>query len=246
MSQDLVLSLQKQNRLLKQALGASGILAATALLIAAGGLAAKHRFRELDAERITIVDADGKPALVLANRSRLPRPVVNGREIASDRGGMPGLLFYNQAGDECGGLIYDGKLDAKGLPAGGVHFSMDRFGGDQQLALGHYEDGGSMESGLNIYDRGLAKDYEPLYEALQKAQDGPGKEALARRWEEAGGRQTPRLFVGKTRGRSSAVILADGQGRPRIMMLVSPEGRPMLNFLDADGKIVQSLPGKKG
>ena len=245
MTHDLVLALQQQNRLLKRGLGAASFLAVLALLVAAKGTSAKQRFTLLEAERINIVNPDGSQALVLANRARLPQPVVNGKELRSDRGQMPGMLFYNQAGDECGGLIFDGKLDAKGLPAGGVHLSMDRFGGDQQMALGQDEGGGFMESGLNIYDRGLAKDYEPLYQALRQAKAGPEKEALARRWEESGGRQTQRLFVGKTRGRSSAVILADAQGRPRIMMLVAPEGQPTLNFLDAEGKVLQSLPAIK-
>jgi hypothetical protein len=157
----------------------------------------------------------------------------------------PGLIFYNEVGDECGGLIFDGKLDAKGKPTSGIHFSMDRFGGDQQVALGHYEQGGLMESGLNVFDRGLSQNYRPLFEAYQKAPEGPGKEALKKQWENAGGVQVTRLFVGKTKGRSSAVILADAKGHPRIMMLVSPEGQPMLQFLDDQGQVIQSLPQAK-
>ncbi|MCH8620333.1 hypothetical protein [Undibacterium sp. TS12] len=36
--------------------------------------------------------------------------------------------------------------------------------------------------------------------------------------------------------------MADPRGRARIMMLVTPEGQPMLNFLDENGKIMQSFP----
>jgi hypothetical protein len=143
---------------------------------------------------------------------------------------------------ENGGLIFDGKLGANGKPEAGMHFSMDRFGGDQQLALGHYENGGTMESGLKVFDRGLAKDYQPLWDAYQKAAPGAEKEALLQRWKDAGGRQTSRLFVGKTRGQSSAVILADNQGRPRIMMTVAPDGQPALVFMDDAGKELQRLP----
>lgn len=125
-----------------------------------------------------------------------------------------------------------------------MHFSMDRFGGDQQLALGHYEGNGTMETGLNIYDRGLHKEYGPLFEAYTSAPEGEEKARLRQRWIEAGGQQTKRVFVGKTRGKSSAVILADPQGRPRIMMLVSPDGSPMLNFMDEAGNVIQSLPEK--
>lgn len=240
MSQDLVLSLQRQNRLLKAGLSLGALAFTTALMVAAKPADTRGRFTELDVERINILSPDGKQELVLANRLRLPKAIVDGKEVGEKRG-MPGLLFYNAQGDECGGLIYDGKLDPQGKPAAGMHFSMDRFGGDQQLALGHYEGGGTMETGLHVYDRGLAKEYSPLFEAYQKAQ-GPEKQALKEQWEAAGGRQTPRVFVGKTRGKSSALIMADAKGRPRIMMLVSPEGQPMLNFLDDKGQVVQSFP----
>lgn len=62
-----------------------------------------------------------------------------------------------------------------------MHLSMDRFGGDQPLSLGNYEDGGTMESGLNIYDRGMAAEYLPLRDAYDKAAPGPEKDALLKK-----------------------------------------------------------------
>lgn len=241
MSQDLVLSLRRQNHLLKQAIGLGALALGLVVLVAAKTPSGPTHFAELDVERLNILGPGGQVEMVLANRARLPKAVVNGEAGGDDRH-MPGLIFYNEAGDECGGLIFDGRLDAKGKPASGMHFSMDRFGGDQQLALGHYEQGGTMETGLNVYDRGLAKDYQPLFEAYQKAPEGPGKEALRARWEQAGGAQTQRVFVGKTRGKSSAVILADAKGKPRIMMLVTPDGQPILKFMNDQGEVIQSLP----
>lgn len=237
----LIEQLKRQNVLLKRALGVAGVVMAVTLLGAAAPNTSRARFAEIDVERINVITAEGKPELVIANRQRLPAPVVDGKTLQSNRN-MPGLVFYNSLGDENGGLIFDGKLGANGKPEAGMHFSMDRFGGDQQLALGHYESGGTMESGLKVFDRGLQKDYEPLWEAYQKAAPGPEKDALLQRWKEAGGRQTNRLFVGKTRGQSSAVILADNQGKPRIMMTVAPDGKPALVFLDDAGKEIQRLP----
>lgn len=243
MSQDLVLSLHRQNRLLKRGLGlaAAGL---TVLLLTAANPSARQTFTEIDVERINVVSREGKRALVIANRDRLPGAIIDGKE-SPDRRNMPGILYYNAQGDECGGLIFDGKPGANGKPESGMHFSMDRFGGDQQLALGHYERGGVMETGLNVYDRGLQAAYGPLWEALQKAPEGPAREALRQRWIDAGGQQTQRLFVGRTRGKSSAVILADAHGKPHIMMLVTPEGQPMLQFLDDQGRVIQTLPDKK-
>jgi len=240
-SQDLVAQLERQNRMLKALLGVTVLSLATLAMVAAKSPETKAKFTELDVERINIVMPDGKRELVLANRNRLPRAVINGQESEDDRG-MPGIIFYNAQGDESGGLIFDGKTGKDGKPSAGMHFSMDRHGGDQQLALGHYESGGTMETGLNIYDRGLEAEYGPLFEAYQKAPEGAEKEQLKQKWIAAGGRQTTRLVVGKTRGESSAVILADTQGRPRIMMLVDPDGTPSLDFLDESGEVIQRFP----
>jgi hypothetical protein len=240
MSQDLVLSLQTQNRLLKRSLGLS-IFGLAILLLVAAKAPGRTRFAELDVERLNIVGADGKLVMVLSNRARLPKAVVDGRIAGEDRR-KPGIIFYNEAGDECGGLIYSGHLDAQHKPSSGMQLSMDRFGGDQQLALGHYEQGGYMYTGFSVFDRGLAKDIDPLYEAWQKAPEGSEREAAKRRWQEAGGAQTTRLFVGKSRDKASVMLMADAQGRPRILMMVRPDGNPSLAFLDEKGEVVQQLP----
>jgi len=242
MNQQLLQEVQRQNRLLKGMLGVAGI-GLVALLTMAAKKDDRATFSEINVERINVLNADGGQAIVIANRERLPQEFkVDGKTMTSNRGEKPGMIFYNGRGDEVGGLIFDGKLDDKGKPASGMHFSMDRFGGDQQVSLSHIENNGSMETGLKVYDRGLVSDYAPLQEAMDKAPPGPEKDALRQKWKEAGGAQTSRVFVGRTRGKSSAVILADAQGRPKIMMLVSPDGKPALNFLDDQGNVTQSFP----
>ncbi|MDR2696981.1 MAG: hypothetical protein LBB40_00720 [Holophagales bacterium] len=230
--------IKRQNRLLKIAI-ATGSLLLT--LVAADS--AKSRFKEIDVERINIISPDGKREMVISNRNLFPRAVINGKESSEDRG-MPGIAFYNDIGDECGGLIYKGKLDSKGNPSSGMHFSMDRFGGDQQLALGHYENNGFMDTGLNIYDRGLEKDYAPLLEALKKADTEKEKSEIRQKLEEAGARQTQRLFVGKSLDQASAVVLADAKGLPRIMMIVTPKGEAKMMFFNDSGEVLYSLPPK--
>lgn len=83
---------------------------------------------------------------------------------------------------------------------------------------------------------------EALYRQYQAAPAGPEKEVLRQKWKDAGGEQTQRLFVGRTRGDSSALILADAAGRPRIVMTISPGGEPALDFMDDQGNVIQSLP----
>lgn len=52
-----------------------------------------------------------------------------------------------------------------------------------------------------------------------------------------------RLFLGKQRDNSAVLLISDVEGRPRIRMQVAPDGTPKLDFLDAAGKVVSSLPG---
>lgn len=242
MSNEVFAQLRAQNRLLKLCLLAVALLAGSALLMGAVSSRGKAEFAEISVQRINIVGKDGALAMVLAGRGLLPGPIIGGKETESERGEKPGMVFFNTVGDEVGGLIYDGALDADGRASGGVHLSMDRFGGDQQLALHHYDLKGSMETGLSVFDRGLASDYEPLYKQFKDLPQGPERQALTEKWKEAGGQQVQRLFVGRTLSNSSAVVLADGEGRPKIIMMVETDGTPSLQFLDNEGEVLQSFP----
>jgi hypothetical protein len=242
MTDSILIELQKQNRRLKQILFIGSLAGASLVTLAAKSVIQTQKFTEIDVERINIVMPDGKREMVLSNHLRAPAPMHDGKEIVRSGPARPGIFFYDSLGNENGGLIFDGKLDEKGKPSAGMHFSMDRFGGDQQLALFKYEEQGTMEAGLKVFDRGAKNDYQPIQDKMEKLPEGPEKDELRKQWIAAGGPQTTRTFVGKTRGRSAAVILADTKGKARIMMLVSPEGEPSLEFMDEQGKVIQRLP----
>jgi hypothetical protein len=71
---------------------------------AADGSADK-RFGVITAERINIVDADGKPRLVISNPARFPDAVVRGKSHKRSIGDTAGMLFYDVDGTETGGLV---------------------------------------------------------------------------------------------------------------------------------------------
>jgi hypothetical protein len=52
----------------------------------------------------------------------------------------------------------------------------------------------------------------------------------------------PRLALGRFPDKSSNLELMDPRGRKRIVMKVAADGTPILQFLDADGKVIQQLP----
>ena len=52
-----------------------------------------------------------------------------------------------------------------------------------------------------------------------------------------------RLSIGLDKSEGTAfIVLADNQGLPRIRMSVGEDGEPRLEFWDADGELIQSLP----
>lgn len=233
----LVAELRRQNRWLKAI--AIGSLATLAIAAAVPTPITD----EITVRRINVVNADGTLSSVIAGRGRLPRVIHNGQPIGDERS-EGGFIFYNAVGDETGGFVFDGAIADDGKPRGGLHFSMDRFGGDQQLVIAHGEGGGIMRTGLSIMDRGKPEEYEPIYEAMVKETDPERKAALQAAWVAAGGPQTERLFVGRTPGNSSALVLADTAGTPRLMFLVTPEGKAEIRFLDREGTVVRTLSGE--
>src|SRR5690349_18147562 len=67
----------------------------------------KTRFTEIDVERINIIEKDGRLTMVLSNGERQHPGIIDGRTLARTR--PPGMLFFNDQGDECGGLSFSGN-----------------------------------------------------------------------------------------------------------------------------------------
>jgi hypothetical protein len=175
------------------------------------------RIRDLESERLTIVGEDGRPRMVLSNPRLAPDPLVDG--VAGQRsGGNPaGMVFYNDEGDECGGLTFWGERHGDGYTAGAA-LLFDQFKQDQAVGISHEEDRGQRVAGLHVWDR-------------PDATLGTTSE-----------RGVKRLFVGKATDRSTVVELRDPEGRVRLRLKVDPEGEPGLEFFDASGQVTLRLP----
>jgi len=88
----------------------------------------KQRFTEIDVERINVLEADGTVKLVIANRERAPDQVSEGQSrprAANNK--LPGITFFDDAGDEAGGLKISG--DRRGGPSARRHLLFDRHRG---------------------------------------------------------------------------------------------------------------------
>jgi hypothetical protein len=202
----------------------------------------KTKLTELDVERINIVDKDGKLKMVISNSERQHPGVIDGKTLSRAR--PAGMLFFNDQGDECGGLSFQGN-QKDGHANAGALLAFDRFRQDQTVAIQYGESNGQYSAGLRVWDRpdtSLGEVVDKL-QAIQQMPDGPEKTlALQKLREVSGAGVAQRVFVGKTRERAAALTLSDPQGRPRLLLMVDAQGAPKLEFLDEKGGVVHRLP----
>ena len=202
----------------------------------------KTKFEEIDVERINVVEKDGKLKLVISNGDRQHPGVIDGRTLQRKR--PAGLLFFNEAGDECGGLSFSGnQRDGKGNANALLAF--DRFRQDQTVGIQYGESNGQYFAGLRVWDRPEAS-LGPVVDkliAIEKMSEGPEKTAAMKALREMPGAiVADRVMVGRDREQAAVVRLSDVKGRPRIKLSVDAAGVPKLEFLNETGKVTHILP----
>ncbi|MGI9068451.1 MAG: hypothetical protein ACR2HX_18860 [Pyrinomonadaceae bacterium] len=201
----------------------------------------KNKFEEIDVERINIVEKDGKLKMVISNGERQHPGIVDGKMLSRKR--PPGMLFFNEKGDECGGLSFDGnQKDGQGNASALLAF--DRFRQDQTVAIQYGENNGQYYAGLRVWDRpetSLGPVIEKLAE-IEKMKEGTEKTAAMQKLREMAGGAAERVMVGRDREQAAVVRLSDAKGKPRIKLSVDVAGLPKLEFLDETGKVTFSLP----
>lgn len=203
--------------------------------------AGRRAFDELTVKRINVVDESGRQLrLVISNEKRQHPGRPDGKDLAA-RSRPAGILFFNNEGDEAGGLTYYAEKDGKQLSSG-ASLTMDQYHNDQvvQLTNNEYYDG----SGAQIGRRGLAVNEIPLgldlyrtmekYDSLKKITDPllrkRGIDAL-RRTEGI----TNRLFVGRNEQGEYGLFVFDTLGRYRFKIFVDSVGNPKIETLDNSG-----------
>ena len=208
----------------------------------------KH-FEEIDAERINIVGANGKPVMSLSNKRLIPGPSMNGntypKEYADGRQYFSGIIFFNEQGDEVGGLIYAGIPKDSGYYAM-EHLSFDQWKQNQVVALQYLDNGKSRRAGLRVYDRPNVPldeifDRYKLKNSLPKnsvAYDSVMKEIKAS--DARGDNGTERMFIGSMDG-VAQLQLKDKLGNVRAKLYVDKSGGARLDFIDAAGTVTKTF-----
>ena len=238
-------SLRRQLRLLQTWAVLSSL---GCIVVAVSGFAqsaAPTRIDELTVQRLNVVDANGTLRLVLANKDRMHPGVMDGITINRPRP-VAGLLFFNDEGDEVGGLTFTGQAQ-EGPRRASAGLMFDQFKQDQTVGISYSEANGERTAGLQVWDRS-DRPLSELIRALNDANALPDADARERAIQAARAAAPPgprRVFVGKNPDRSATVSLADGAGKPRLTLRVEADGAASIEFLDADGKVTQRIPSAR-
>lgn len=218
------------------------------LLVLLSGGFAQRASPVLTVERLNIVDSTGALALVLANGARLPGGTFGGKEYPqgfSGRGRSAGMIFFNEVGDEVGGLIYEGGPRDSLYRAFG-HLSFDQWKQNQVVAVQYADNGRSRSAGVRVWDRPTDAPLEQQYalaERMLATPPGPLRDSLNRERLRARDRVagTARLFLG-SRNRVALLELRDARGRVRLQLAVDSAGTAQLVVLDTLGRRTASFP----
>ena len=213
------------------------------------GARQKQRFEEIDVERINVVEKDGKLRLVIANHARLPDPVIGGKSYplrGGNASGAAGMIFFNDEGNENGGMTWAGRRSGDGFRAS-AGLSFDQYDQDETVTLSYADENRRRRAGLSIMDRSdePIQIFAESLMALNRLPDGPDKTQRIQRFRqqaaERGVAGAQRLYAGKVADRAAVVVLSDPRGRPRLRLRVDSLGAPRIEFLDASGKVTRAL-----
>jgi len=168
--------------------------------------------KTLTVERINVVESDGTLRMVISNRERLPGVLdLQGKEDRSQRP-QAGLIFYNDEGQENGGLILGGRKNAQGeVVDSGGSLSFDKYNANQVVQLIGVDDKSDRFAGLMVFDSHSGTD--------------------TRR----------RVWVGRDDSGLASLALMDANGKKRLLLSVSESGEPQIKFLDAGGHPLKTI-----
>ncbi len=198
-------------------------------------------FDVITAHRINIVEPDGKMRLLLSDRAEFPKEIVlDGKTFRHERQ-VAGLLFYNDEGEENGGLTYGGERRGSGYEAF-ASLTFDRFRQDQVLGLQYSDQNGRRSNGFTVWDRPdrPLSEFAEAAEATMKLPEGARRDSA----QQAVTRLFPsprRLFAGRDRDGNAVLNLNDGAGRTRLRLVVDSAGGARLEFMDTAGKVTRTV-----
>jgi hypothetical protein len=119
------------------------------------GFAAQNqrtKFGEIDVERVNVVEPDGTLRLVISNQTEFPGAIYHGKEYPHPDRKTAGRLFFNDEGNENGGMIFGGSKDATGHVQSYGHLSFDPYEQDPIFTIDAGKEAGQRTSALSVWE----------------------------------------------------------------------------------------------
>lgn len=215
----------------------------------------KQEDKIITAERINIVNEDGTTVIAISNKQRIAEPRMNGKEYPVEmieRQHLAGMIFFNEKGDEMGGLVFNSGEFSKGKKYAIGHLSFDRYNDNQVINLEHKENiHGLVKSGLVIYDRkgngSFGKNLDLIYEyKYDSISDERKKEIIneintLKKNRELG---SERLFLG-SENEIPQLSMKDKLGKVRVKLFIDSTNIAKLHFFNEKGELVGNFPNDK-
>ena len=225
-------------------------------LILSSSTPRRTSFEEINAERINVVSPAGRTVIAISNKERIAAPVLDGKTypvtVSEGREHMAGMIFFNQEGDEMGGLVFNSFKLPNGKIAGIGHLSFDRYSDNQVVALQYKENARTVLAGLTFYDRPADGSFKKSLDLVEEARDPsttPARLAEIKQVfseiESKGGLGVERVFIG-SKNQSPQLVLKDTSGLVRARLMVDANNDAKLEFLDDTGKVTAQFPDTTG
>ncbi len=199
-----------------------------------------NHFKQITAERINIIEPNGRLRMVISDQKNQHPGIVNGK-VSASRERPAGMIFFNNDGDEDGGIVYDGDKNGAGMA-----YSFDQYKNDQIMQLQYDQDNdgkGKMTTrsyGLRLWDRPdnftLAQVIDYI-DSLQKLKDTNAYSAGINKLKLTGNLGQQRFFAGKNKNGEVGLFLNDAKGNPRLKIFIDKNDQPVIQILDQKGKV---------
>lgn len=197
--------------------------------------------KEITVERINIVEPNGNLKMVISNQ-KSQHPGMIDRELFTERKRAPGIIFFNEEGDEVGGLIYSGNKEE----GANLVLSIDQYKNDQVMQLMQYSNqDGENQYGLQLWQRDK-NITQPIFMKLMDSLDKEGfnyRQKLALLKEKNNGLPIveQRLFIGKKYNSETGLFIQDQFGVDRLRIYVDAKNSPKFEVLNEKGEVLNNI-----
>ena len=206
----------------------------------------RQKFKEIDVQRINLVEPDGTLRLVISDKALAPGFIIRGQDHPHPTRKTAGMIFFNDEGTENGGLIFDGEKGPNGVERSSGHLSFDRYEQDQVLTIESNQEGSKREAGLKLIDQPEYPIQELLAIVDRTQSLPPGeRDAEIEKFMQLHGPHHTRLSLYRTSEGGVELKMKDTEGRDRLVLEVTADGAPALRLLDQHGKVLSQLPAAK-